>query len=536
MWGLGRYGKRVAVVVAILVVAVVVGLGVGLGFTTLTQQLTAASAPATMPPPAPVPPRPALRPATDDGPAPTPAGVGAVLDPLIAPGGLGTLSGEVVDPATGVVLWQRHPTEALVPGSTAKLLTASAALLTLDHQERFHTTVLAGADPGTVVLRGGGDPTLSGVAEGAETGYPGAARLDDLVSQVRAAVHSPISRVLVDVSRYTGDALAPGWLPADVAGGYIAPIEPVMLDGGRADPHQDISPRAAKPATAAAAELARRLGADPDTVALGSAPPGAAVLGDVSSPTVQDLVATALRESDNVLAETLAREVAVKTGGQPSFAGASQAVLTVLARHGFDVSGATLVDGSGLSTSDEVPATLLAALLSAAAAPDQPAGTAGRAGDQATAGRAGDQATAGRAGDQATAGRAGDQATAGRAGDQATAGRAGDQATAGRAGNQATDGVNQPRTVALRPLLVGLPVAGGSGTLADRYRGTSAPGRGWVRAKTGTLTGVNSLAGTVLDTDGRILVFALLSNGPNPASVRPRLDALAAELRSCGCH
>jgi serine-type D-Ala-D-Ala carboxypeptidase/endopeptidase (penicillin-binding protein 4) len=494
MWGLGRYGKRVAVVVAVLVVAAVVGLGVGLGFTTLTQQLAAASAPATMPPPAPLLPRPALRPATDDGPAPTPAGVGAVLDPMIAPGGLGTLAGEVVDPATGVVLWQRHPTEALVPGSTAKLLTASAALLTLDHQERFHTTVLAGADPGTVVLRGGGDPTLSGVAHGAETGYPGAARLDDLVSQVRAAVHSPISRVLVDVSRYTGDALAPGWLPADVAGGYIAPIEPVMLDGGRADPHQDISPRAAKPATAAAAELARRLGADPDTVTLGSALPGAAVLGDVSSPPVQDLVATALRQSDNVLAETLAREVARATGVQPSFAGASQAVLTVLARHGFDVRGAVLVDGSGLSTSDAVPATLLTALLGAAAAPDQPASHAARAGG------------------------------------------AGNRTTAGGAGNRTTDGVNQSRTVALRPLLVGLPVAGGSGTLADRYHGPSAPGRGWVHAKTGTLTGVNSLAGTVLDTDGRILVFALLSNGPNPASVRPRLDALAAELRSCGCH
>jgi D-alanyl-D-alanine carboxypeptidase/D-alanyl-D-alanine-endopeptidase (penicillin-binding protein 4) len=165
--------------------------------------------------------------------------------------------------------------------------------------------------------------------------------------------------------------------------------------------------------------------------------------------------------------------VARKTGAQPSFAGASQAVLTVLQRHGFDVTGVTLVDGSGLSTSDAVPATLLTALLGTAATPDQPA---------------------------------------------------------------TTDGVNQPRTAELRPLLVGLPVAGGSGTLADRYHGPSAPGRGWVRAKTGTLTGVNSLAGTVLDTDGRMLVFALLSNGPNPASVRPRLDTLAAELRSCGCH
>ncbi|MGH3979175.1 MAG: D-alanyl-D-alanine carboxypeptidase, partial [Pseudonocardiaceae bacterium] len=61
-------------------------------------------------------------------------------------------------------------------------------------------------------------------------------------------------------------------------------------------------------------------------------------------------------------------------------------------------------------------------------------------------------------------------------------------------------------------------------------------GRGWVRAKTGTLTGVNSLAGTVLDVDGRLLVFAALSNGPDPAAARPRLDELAAALRSCGCR
>jgi D-alanyl-D-alanine carboxypeptidase/D-alanyl-D-alanine-endopeptidase (penicillin-binding protein 4) len=244
-----------------------------------------------------------------------------------------------------------------------------------------------------------------------------------------------------------------------------------MLDGGRANPAQDISPRAGKPATATAAELARRLGADPDTVALGSAPPGAAVLGEVSSPPMQDLIATALRRSDNVLAEVLAREVARTTGAQPSFSGASQAVLTVLRQHGFDVTGTTLVDGSGLSTSDAVPATLLTALLGAAASP-----------------------------------------------------------------SKSHTGGLQPRTVALRPLLAGLPVAGGSGTLAERYHGPTLGGRGWVRAKTGTLTGVNSLAGTVLDVDGRVLVFALVSNGPTPVTVRPRLDALAVGLRSCGCH
>ncbi|MGH3765347.1 MAG: D-alanyl-D-alanine carboxypeptidase/D-alanyl-D-alanine endopeptidase [Pseudonocardiaceae bacterium] len=492
MWGFGgprgaglrlpaRRGKRVAVIVAVLLLAAVAGIGAGLGVTVLTSRLAAArAAAAIVPPPAPVALHPRLRPAAVDGPVPTQAGVSAVLDPLVAAGGLGSLSGQVLDPVSGAVLWQRTPSRALVPGSTAKLLTASAALLVLDHQARLHTTVLAGAEPGTVVLRGGGDPTLSAAGQGTATGYPGAARLDDLVSQVRAAARGPISRVLVDVSRFTGDALAPGWLTADVAAGYIAPIEPVMLDGGREDPTQEDSPRAAKPATAAAAVLARRLGADPDTVTVGSAPPGAAVLGEVSSPMVQDLVATALQRSDNVLAEALAREVARQTGGEPSFSGAAQAVLDVLRRHGFDPGGATLVDGSGLSTSDAVPATLLTTLLGAAAAPLEPI-------------------------------------------------------EAGAVAPRVAVSPQRP-TTALRPLLVGLPVAGGSGTLADRYHGASAAGRGWVRAKTGTLTGVNSLAGTVLDAEGRVLVFALLSNGPNPLAVRPRLDALAAGLRSCGCH
>ncbi len=461
-------GKRVVVVGAVLALAVGVGLGVGIGAPVLARHVAADGAvAATAPPPAPVTPRPALRPAAVDGPAPTPAGVGAILYPLVAAGGLGTLSGQVIDPVTGTVLWQRAPGVRLVPGSTAKLLTASAALLALDHQARLHTAVLAGSEPGTGVLLGGGDPTLSAARPGTVTGYPGAARLDDLVSQVQARAPGPVRRVLVDVHRYVGDGMAPGWLPGDVAGGYIAPTEPVMLDGGRVDPTQESSPRQARPARAAAAELARRLGADPGTVSFGSAPPGAAVLGEVSSPPVQDLVATALSRSDNVLAEALAREVARASGAQPSFSGAAQAVLTVLRDHGFDVSRVTLMDGSGLSVLDALPATLLPDLLGAAAAPEE----------------------------------------------------------------------SQQRTAALRPLLVGLPVAGSSGTLADRYLGpAAAAGRGWVRAKTGTLTGVNSLAGTVLDAEGRVLVFALLSNGPDPVLARPRLDALAAELRTCGCH
>ena len=97
----------------------------------------------------------------------------------------------------------------------------------------------------------------------------------------------------------------------------------------------------------------------------------------------------------------------------------------------------------------------------------------------------------------------------------------------------AAAGDAQPR---LRPLVELLPIAGGSGTLSNRYLDTDE-GRaaaGYLRAKTGSLTGTNSLAGIVTDESGRVLTFALLSNDAG-SSGRTALDAFAATLRSCGC-
>jgi D-alanyl-D-alanine carboxypeptidase/D-alanyl-D-alanine-endopeptidase (penicillin-binding protein 4) len=71
----------------------------------------------------------------------------------------------------------------------------------------------------------------------------------------------------------------------------------------------------------------------------------------------------------------------------------------------------------------------------------------------------------------------------------------------------------------------GLPIAGVTGTLEERFdtAGTKL-GRGAVRAKTGTLTGVVTLAGMVRDREGRLRVFAFLAD----ASPGPLLEAQAA--------
>ena len=96
-----------------------------------------------------------------------------------------------------------------------------------------------------------------------------------------------------------------------------------------------------------------------------------------------------------------------------------------------------------------------------------------------------------------------------------------------------------PDRAELRPVLTGLPVAGFTGTLRNRYStGTaSAPGTGLVRAKTGTLTGVNTLAGSVVDADGRLLVFAFTASGTgDPRAAQTTLDRLAAAVANCGCR
>jgi D-alanyl-D-alanine carboxypeptidase/D-alanyl-D-alanine-endopeptidase (penicillin-binding protein 4) len=94
-----------------------------------------------------------------------------------------------------------------------------------------------------------------------------------------------------------------------------------------------------------------------------------------------------------------------------------------------------------------------------------------------------------------------------------------------------------PDRPGLRPLLAGLPVAGLTGTLGDRFAGTSAVAAGRVRAKTGTLTGVTALAGTA-PTGGRLLVFVVLADRVPPggtAAARRRVDRVATALATCGC-
>ncbi len=89
----------------------------------------------------------------------------------------------------------------------------------------------------------------------------------------------------------------------------------------------------------------------------------------------------------------------------------------------------------------------------------------------------------------------------------------------------------------LRAVITGLPVAGVEGSLRIRFfDDQSLAGRGVVRAKTGTLRKVHSLAGVVRTTDGSLLSFAFLINNPkNDFAATVWLDRVSTAISRCGC-
>lgn len=301
-----------------------------------------------------------------DAPAPDPAVLNAQLQPLVASSALGTgVSASVVDVADGTVLLDLDAADPATPASTTKLLTVAAALTVLDPSDRIATTVVAGTAPGEVVLVGGGDPTLSRTTPSQI--YPGAATVDDLAAQVTAAIPAgtPVSRIVVDSSLFSGPLTADGWGAGDAPSSYAAPVTAAAVDGARVNPGG--AARSGQPGLDAGAALGDALGVPAAPVVLGSAPAGARVLATVRSAPIARLVEQTLSMSDNVLAEALARQVALARGLPATFDGSARAVTGALAEAGLDMTGVALFDGSGLSRNDRAPAGLLTDVLRGAA-------------------------------------------------------------------------------------------------------------------------------------------------------------------------
>ncbi len=418
---------------------------------------------------------------TGDGALPTASGLRAALAGPLSTAALGPqVSALVADAVTGRVLLSEHGDQLATPASTTKLATAVASLAALGPSARFATRVVYVAATDTIIVVGGGDPTLA-VNPFPAQDYPRPATLASLAAATARALKSA-GRTTVslgyDTSLYTGPGLAPSWPAGYVSGGDVTPIVSLEVDQGRLtsagtpedsdDPYNN-NPRANDPAAMAASSFAALLTADGIRVtgspAPQTAPAGARVIASVVSPPLSAIVEQMLEESNNVIAENLARHVALAAGVPATFNGAAMAVTRELRRLGV-TAGVSIVDGSGLSPQDAITPDALVRILQLAIA--------------------------------------------------------------------------RPR---LRALLAGLPVAGFSGTLSagqSVFSGIGGAALGSVRAKTGNLGTVAALAGLVYDKSGAVLVFALMADQVPSAGVlveaAQAIDNAAAALAGCGCR
>lgn len=440
------------------------------GLPALPATATAGAAAAPVVPP-PVPPLQVLPATTVTGSTVAPPGTAALaaaLGPLLRSPALGAgASMSVVDPATGAVLYESFGARPQPPASTLKVLTATTVLRLLGPETRLSTRVVL-SGPGRIVLVGGGDPSLTRRPAGASYAPPGQ-------RFAVASLDALAARTAAALIATQATTVSLGFDDSLFAGPRTAPGWPASYV-----PSGVVSPVDA-------------LSADGGAVSAGavtrSADPGLAA----ATYFARALAADGVRVTGAVVrttAPSTAKPVAAVWS--PTIADLVEQMLTV---------------------SDNDTAETLAHLSGA-----RQSGGPGTFANGASA-------------SLATLTELGLPTTGVTIRDGSGLSLQDEVPASTLAALIAAIAVPGQRTLGIWPALTGMPVAGATGTLADRFGGNAAAGRGVVRAKTGTLTGVSTLAGTVRTAQGQVLAFAVMADRVvAKGAAEHQLDRIAAVL------
>lgn len=274
--------------------------------------------------------------------------------------------GVVMNASSGEVLFDRAATTPARTGSVLKVITASAALAALGPDYQITTKVVEGSRPGSIVLVGGGDPTLSRVS--GETFYKGAPKLSTLAANAKAAYEAkypdvPITEIVLDSTLWNiADRWDPAWDRKGIREGYHSEVVALQVDGDRNDPSRSTSPRSTDAIGRAGAAFADAMGLSGVSITRGSAVSQVS-LAEVKSQPVSTLVGQMLLQSDNTLGEQLARLVSIKLGMGGSAESLSRAIPAALELYEIPTTGMLIRDGSGLSRENAVPPLYIAQLM-----------------------------------------------------------------------------------------------------------------------------------------------------------------------------
>ena len=316
----------------------------------------------------------------------------------------------------GVTIAQSHADTALTAASTTKVLTSVAALSQLGAESRLRTVVAWDNAARKLYLIGGGDVLLGeGPDEVGST--VGAAGLGSLAEDTVAALVDSNGKSLLagkafsliyDTSWFGTQTENPTWPEGYAA--HATPIQGLGIDAGKTAGADGTS--AADPSAYAAQVFARQLGdvkletkrlgktstlsgTQPANIQAGksglattelldptrklptkSTDPalekGPQVVAYSQGATLALVVRETLKPSDNTIAETLGRLVALHRGAKPTFAAAGTAVMDSLRELGIELGTSNLAGASGLSPQTHISAKALANVVITASSSKHP--------------------------------------------------------------------------------------------------------------------------------------------------------------------
>ncbi len=273
----------------------------------------------------------------------TNARIRALIPGLINPQAFGrNYAIDVIDADTGDAIMSHRSGTPMRPASTMKLITAFTSLSVLGPKTRTPTTAVM-TGPRDVAVVGGGDSLLTSPA------------VLDLARKAsrQLAGHGQIRVHIVD-QRFGKWVRGPGW-PKEYVPSVATPVSSLAYLGDyTTTPQQHVG----KEFTSAL----KRSGVSARYVGRSTNSTGRVVAARRGS-TVAAQVDWMLQHSENNIAEILFRQVAIKMGHKPTWAGSTSAARSVLKQAGISTKGLVLKDGSGLSRTDRAPAALLNTVL-----------------------------------------------------------------------------------------------------------------------------------------------------------------------------
>lgn len=262
-----------------------------------------------------------------------------------------------------------------IPASTMKLVTSAGALLQLGPTFHFRTELLASRDArlsggtltGKVYLKGAGDPLLA--TGGYSRNYLSGTYtpISDMAKDARALgirrIHGP---VIADEHLFDTRRTPRGW--PSYYSSYASPLSALATNQDFAGDGR--SAYVSNPALAAGQRLRASLKsngiAHAGGLTSGVAPANARVIGTAVSPALPKILREMNLESDNFMAETLAKNVGAYGVGRGTTAAGVSHTHAMLQQRGIVTPADNLADGSGLSRANRIAASSMVRLIAAA--------------------------------------------------------------------------------------------------------------------------------------------------------------------------